>query len=349
MYYDLNIPYGGNLDELQRTLAFLADCQSPLIVLRPLLCHTNKLSVGHNTVALNYTMSDKIPAEIKNSIPDPLPIEVPASMHILRRCTLHLSDTSYNHRISQIAAAYDIFVIRPTNEASLSQACQTLECDIVSLDLTQRFPFYFKHKTFSAALQRGMRFEVCYGPGIMNSDGGASRRNLISNATQLIRATRGRGLVISSEAKRALTCRAPADIVNLAVMWGLASDRAVESIAREARNVVVQAGLKRRSYRGVIDVLKGGETAARPAQAANKGETKKASAKRKADALDDSALDTVALPKALSKREQKRQAKKAKIESHSLLQAKESGETQKNGSSMPQTKSTTTTANGDPD
>ena len=245
---------------------------------------------------------------------------MPPSLRILRRCTLQLSEPNQNHRLSQIAAAYDIFAIRPTNEVSLGQACQSLDCDIVSLDLTQRYPFYFKHKTFSAALQRGVKFEICYACGISMSDGGASRRNLISNATQLIRATRGRGLVISSEAPRALLCRAPADVMNLAVIWGLGQDRAVEAMGREARNVVAQAEMKRRSFRGVIDVVDGGQPPVKLAEVTQGQKRKQVNAKRKADAIEDGGVETSNLPKPISKREQKRQAKKAKFEARSLPQ-----------------------------
>ena len=274
--------------------------------------------MGYNTIALNCTVSGKVPAEFSNQIPNPLPFNTPPSLRILRRCTLHLSDPSQNHRLSNLAAAYDIFVIRPTNEASLQQACQSLECDLVSLDLSQRFPFYFKNKTFSAALQRGVKFEICYAPGILSSDGGASRRNLISNATQMIRATRERGIVISSEAKRALACRGPADVMNLAVMWGLAQERGAEAVDREARSVVVQAEMKRRSFRGVVDVVYGGEAPAGPVEAEKKQRNKQGNSKRKAEDLEDGAAEVVESPKPMSKREQKRQAKKARLETSQL-------------------------------
>lgn len=283
-----------------------------------LVKHANRIIVGYKTIALDHSIKTKVPAEIKNEIPNPLPFTVPPSLRILRRCTLYLSDTTQNHRLAQIAAAYDIFAIRPTNEDSLGQACQSLECDLVSLDLTQRYPFYFKHKPFSAALQRGVKFEICYASGILMSDGGTSRRNLISNATQMIRATRGRGLVISSEASRALVCRAPADVVNLAVMWGLGQDRAAEAVGREARNVVAQGEIKRRSFRGVIDVVNGGEPPIKRPGAIVEGKKTQGNTKRKADALEDSALELSAVPKPLSKRERKRQAKKARIESGSM-------------------------------
>ena len=162
-----------------------------------------------------------------------------------------------------------------------------------------------------SALDRGVKFEVCYAPGILDADGGTSRRNLISNATQLIRATRGRGIVISSEASKALACRGPADVINLAVMWGLHQERGVEAVGREARSVVAQAEMKRRSFKGVVDIVfPGAELARRPIVE----KMKKDKGKRKAAALDDAPDVMDISPKPMSKREQKRLAKKAKHE-----------------------------------
>ena len=277
--------------------------------------------MGYNTVALDFTIAGKVPADTSNQIPHPLPFAIPRSLHILRRCTLHLSDPSQNHRVQSLSSAYDILAIRPDNEKSLQQVCQGLECDLISLDLSTRFPFYFKHNTMANALQRGVKFEICYGPGVLNSDGGASRRNLIGNAAQLIRATRGRGIVISSEAKRALACRGPADVVNLAVLWGLGQEKGMEAVGKEARSLVVQAEMKRRSFRGVIDVVYGGEVPKREPAKTAKGKQEKG--KRKADVLEeDKAGKDNAAPKPISKREQKRQAKKARLDAGKDLEMK---------------------------
>jgi ribonuclease P/MRP protein subunit RPP1 len=92
--------------------------------------------------------------------------------------------------------------------------------------MTVRLSYHFKFKMLSQAIARGVRFEICYAPGILASESSA-RRNLISNVVQLIRATRGRGLVISSEAKTALGCRAPSDVINLTAVWGTGSREGV--------------------------------------------------------------------------------------------------------------------------
>ena len=45
MFYDLNVPYAANDVQLPRTLAFLSE-------------------LGYNVVALNHTISGKLPAQI---------------------------------------------------------------------------------------------------------------------------------------------------------------------------------------------------------------------------------------------------------------------------------------------
>ena len=168
-------------------------------------------------------------------------------------------------------------------------------------------------KTLSLAIQRGVKFEICYASAILATDGGASRRNLISNATQLIRATRGKGIIISSEAQKALACRGPWDIINLAAVWGLGQERGVEAVGREARNVVVQAEMKRRSFKGVIDVVYGGEKPEPTIEERVGGKSKGSKVKRKADVLEaENGIDD-ASAKRLSKRQQKRLAKEARL------------------------------------
>ena len=280
--------------------------------------------MDYNVVALNHTISGKLPADLKSPIPKSLPFQPPPSLRILQRCTLLLTDPSQNHRLATLSSNYDILALRPTNERALQQACQSLDADLISLDLSSRFPFHFKHKTLGAALQRGVKIEICYACGVLAvGDGGMARRNLISNATELIRATRGRGIVISSEAKKALACRGPWDVVNLAAVWGLGQERGRETVGREARTVVVQAEMKRRSFRGVIDIVYGGEKPpppVKPAEEAGKKGDKglgkvQALGKRKADALfGDKGKQQSEETKPISKREQKRRAKKARLE-----------------------------------
>jgi len=184
----------------------------------------------------------------------------------------------------ELRKKFDIIALRPIDERTLGQACQTLDCDIISLNLAIRYPFPFKFKTFGSALDRGVKFEISYGPGMSSRDSEA-RKNLIQNAANLVRATRGRGIIISSEASNALGCRAPHDIVNMAIIWGLKQDVAMECVGEAPRSVVAAALLRKRSFKGAVDVIYAGP---KPPPT----ETKLSNRKRKAqhEEVDDSPM-----------------------------------------------------------
>ncbi|KAK1809882.1 RNA-binding RNA processing protein rpp1 [Friedmanniomyces endolithicus] len=327
MFYDLNVPYSANEAHLSRTLAFISE-------------------LGYNVVALNYSIVGKLPPHITCAIPDPLPVkDVPPNLEIRRRVTLTLTESYQNARLAELARAYDILAVRPVDERTLQLACSSLDCDIISLDLTQRLPFYFRFKMLSEAVKSGKRFELCYSQGVLGDS--AARRNLIGNATQLIRASRGRGLIISSEAKAAVGCRGPWDAINLATIWGLAQDRGFEAMSKEPRSVVVTAQLKRTSYRGVIDVVYGGEKPAlleKDLRVANvgdgKGKTKQqamTSQKRKAaseavtgaDARDELAA------KPISNREAKRRKHQARLSGSDAKEGATDGRVMGGGDTAP--------------
>lgn len=187
----------------------------------------------------------------------------------------------------------------------------------MSIDLTVRFPTHFKFKMLSVAISRGVKIEVCYSQGILASDASA-RRNLINNVVQLVRVTRGRGLLISSEAKSVLGVRAPSDVINLASVWGLGKEKGKDGLTKEARSVVEFAKLKRTSYRGAVNIIQGGGKPVPEAQGKDKAQRAKVEAqkKRKADGMEGKSevQEGEDKDKPLSNREKKRREKRAKME-----------------------------------
>ncbi|KAK5079690.1 RNA-binding RNA processing protein rpp1 [Lithohypha guttulata] len=313
-FHDLHVAYTSNDAELQATLDFLGE-------------------LDYTVVALTVTITSKLPAQLP-----PIHLErlrIPPQLQVLKRLTLTISDNAQNHRINTLTST-------PTNEKAFQLCCSSLECDIISLDFTQRIGFPIKFKTVASALQRGVRLEICYSLGITGSND--ARRNLISGAASLIRATRGRGIILSSEARNALGLRGPWDLINLAEVWGLSQERGKEAVCEEAARVVRLAGIKRSSFRGVVDIVDDGskEITVEPATAKGDGESsaqpsatdsplplpqvtvvpdKKVNlekAKRKASitSLNDKpqAKSLNEDGKQISRREQKRQAKKAKLD-----------------------------------
>ncbi|EWC45218.1 hypothetical protein DRE_05945 [Drechslerella stenobrocha 248] len=239
MFYDLNIPWTSKDDpELSRTIVFLAE-------------------LGYNVIALNQTIAGKITskaANIANVIPE-APFPDQPGLRFLRRATVILDDPSQNYGLASLSNNFDIVAVRPTDEKLLLQACTNLECDLISLDLSIRYPFHFKYKVLGQAISRGIRFEITYAASINDSN---ARRNLLSNAAALIRATKGKGVIVSSEARAAAQCRAPFDVINLATLWGLNQEKGNAAIVNGPRAVMLQAKMKRQSFRGVIDVVDGG-------------------------------------------------------------------------------------------
>ncbi|KAF3185008.1 hypothetical protein TWF788_004837 [Orbilia oligospora] len=269
MFYDLNIPWTSKDDpELARTIAFLDE-------------------LGYNVIALNQTIAGKIPSKIAgiaNLIPEnPFPDH--SSIRFLRRVTIVLDDPSQNYGLASLSNNFDIVAVRPTDEKLLLQACTSLECDLISLDLSIRHPYHFKYKILGQAISRGIRFEITYSASVNESN---ARRNLLSNAAALIRATKGKGIVISSEARKAMLCRAPFDVINLATLWGLNQEKGREAIANGPRAVMIQAKMKRQSFRGVIDVVEGGGVPKSvPKEVAKTTISQKAPVKRKAEVGDN--------------------------------------------------------------
>ncbi|KAK4183214.1 putative ribonuclease P protein subunit 3 [Podospora australis] len=297
MLYDLNIPWSPTTSP--------PDLESTLRLAK---------HFGYDVVALNHTITSgasipNSPNPITNPIPvlsqphpsypggsgsitSPSPVAsstaVPSpkgSLPItLRRVTITVADPSTtNYRLPDFSRAYDLVALRPTSDKSFQWAClsTTEPPSLISLDMTQSLGYHIHHRTAMAAVSRGSRFEICYSQVLDpkgQPDPARARSNFIGNVQSLIRATKGRGIVISSEAKSALGLRAPADMANLFNLWGLGSEKGFAAMGTGARSVVENEGIKRRGFRGVVDIVQpaeGGEDLIRKDKEAAEGKGKK--------------------------------------------------------------------------
>ncbi|KAF2675375.1 PHP domain-like protein [Microthyrium microscopicum] len=268
MFYDLNVPWTTNNAELRQRIAFLAE-------------------LGYNVIALSHILPAKLTPNYKSPITLPLPFPIPPNTRLLTRGTLPVSNVAEMPRLDTIRPHFDILALRPLDEKTLSHICasSTLEYDILSLDLSMRFPSHFRPKTFSLVLERGSKIEICYAHATSGGGGNDSgaKRALFQNASEIVRSTRGKGLLISSEAKSALGCRGPRDVVNMAIMWGLKQELGHEAVGEVARGVVAAATLRRRGYRGAVDVIDGGN---KPVEVETEASKKKEVArKRQAESM----------------------------------------------------------------
>ncbi|KAK7423955.1 RNA-binding RNA processing protein rpp1 [Neonectria punicea] len=268
-------------------------------------------SLGYATVALNHTLTPPLPAAPAAPFPPAATLAATTTKipNILHRATIPLSDPAApGFRLQTLVAAYDLVAVRPSTDKAFQNACLTLDVPLISLDLAQPLPFYFKPKPCMTAVARGVRFEVCYAQALAADTRG--RASFIGNVTNLVRATRGRGIILSSEAKDALSLRAPADVVNLLSVWSLPSEKGMLGLGALPRGVVVNEGMKRSGFRGVVDVV---EVAKRDDEDQNEtaenGKNKKKKGqnqKRKGGDEDSQAIS-------------KRQAKKMKLASRGAV------------------------------
>jgi ribonuclease P/MRP protein subunit RPP1 len=139
------------------------------------------------------------------------------------RLTLVLSDQSQIHPITQcvnVLKSYDFVAVVPTDEKMFRAACGTVDCDVISLDLSSKLPFHLKLPPVRQALDRGIVFEVSFSPALRDSE---ARRLLVHGVASLMRATRGKpdSVIFTSGAANALSLRTPSDSLNLAHMLGV--------------------------------------------------------------------------------------------------------------------------------
>lgn len=150
----------------------------------------------------------------------------------------------------------------PTSEKAFHLACSTLEIDIISLNLTDgRLPFMLKNNIVGEAISRGVYFEVNYAAaiqGILHSHSHchsldqSSRRNLFGNMVSLMRATRGRNIIISSGPTKPLFLRAAKDLMNMATLFGLSGDVPYKTLVENPRNVLYHAATRKHTHKSTF-------------------------------------------------------------------------------------------------
>jgi ribonuclease P/MRP protein subunit RPP1 len=93
-----------------------------------------------------------------------------------------------------------------------------------------------------AAIKRSIYFEITYTPCLGDS---AGRRYFFSNASNLVRHTGGRNLVLSSGAARDILLRSPYDVVNIALLVGMTYAQGLDAISSSSLTVLALAETRR--------------------------------------------------------------------------------------------------------
>ncbi|DAZ98102.1 TPA: hypothetical protein N0F65_005264 [Lagenidium giganteum] len=168
----------------------------------------------------------------------------------LRRVTLKIDDMGVAQSLGSNAALkdYDLIAVEAGTAKVFQFLCEQADIDIITFDVTNRLPFTLKRPWLDAAIKRQIFFEITYTPCLGDS---AGRRYFFSNASNLVRVTGGRHLLLSSYASRDILLRSPYDVINLGILVGLTYGQAHDAISASCHAVIERAE-RRRGLRDVV-------------------------------------------------------------------------------------------------
>ena len=146
---------------------------------------------------------------------------------------------------------FDLIAARPKTEQDFHFCCITGEVDVISLKLYDRLNFKIKLNLVQEAIKRGIMFEICYACALKDMN---ARRVFIANASNLVKATKGRNIIMSSGAKDFYEQRGPWDVINLACVLGMTIDNAHKTIVSNPE-IALEHARARKIFKSVIDVI----------------------------------------------------------------------------------------------
>lgn len=135
---------------------------------------------------------------------------------IYKRLTIEISEQKEIFQFTKpnnYLKNFDILAVKPLNDKMLESCLMTdLNCDIINIDLYEKFSFMSKKKLFQTAADKGMFFEIEYGKFITDNE---SRNTFISNFLLLNQVLKGKNIIISSGAENLFMMRNPEDIITI--------------------------------------------------------------------------------------------------------------------------------------
>lgn len=174
MSYDLNIPWPCNNYNTTPNAQQWTDLKNTII--------TNlQLGVTHQAINFSIDESIKIPFNTPDkinpisvtSILDELKPKFP-TLKLFTRVTLIVTDSSKLQGVAKLQNHFDLFAIQPTTEKALQLTILNIECDLISLNLANRLPFFLKFKAIGTGVAKGIKFEINYSQLITGSLGYSS-------------------------------------------------------------------------------------------------------------------------------------------------------------------------------
>ena len=176
---------------------------------------------------------------------------------VLSRLTLEVTEQKDIFVISksnEIFKKFDIIAIKPKNDKILENILMSeINCDIITIDLYEKFSYMSKKKLFQTSADKGMFFEIEYGKFITDNE---SRSNFISNFILLNNILKGKNLIISSGAENLFMQRNPEDVITiLETIFDIKKDQAFKMITENPIKAVLK-GKQRKLFKTTLDIVK---------------------------------------------------------------------------------------------
>ena len=175
----------------------------------------------------------------------------------LSRLTLEISeqkDIFLITKATNILKNFDLFVIKPKNDKILENILMSeIGCDMINLDLYEKFNFMSKKKLFQTNIEKGVFFEIEYGKFITDNE---SRNTYISNFILLNNILKGKNLIISSGAETFFEQRNPEDVITiLETIFDIKKDIGFKMMTENPIKALLK-GKQRKLYKTTLDIMK---------------------------------------------------------------------------------------------
>ena len=179
----------------------------------------------------------------------------------LRRLTVQIDASEQFDILGSTASPemqhFDILAAMPTTADAFARACARDDLDLIALEASSKLDFALRPDLVLAALKRGLRFELRYANALQSA---TCRHYFIANAAALLRASRGRGVILSSASSQPLYLRGHHDLANLMLLCGVRGmEMALDCVSTNCQAVVDRA-FARRLARGAKDLVNGTTT-----------------------------------------------------------------------------------------
>ena len=253
-YYDLNV---------------LVDDENPSVTVRKV---EQLISLGYQVVALNriHTVCAKRKSNGKKVVkktdvntisPENILAMLenrPDNFKLLSRVTVLLESHEHVRELqSDYVKSFDIVAVRPTSLKLFQQVCTQIELvDIISMELDSRVPFKTGYKAFGAAVARGIFVEISYASAIRSS---SLRQSVLANGIHIATRCRGRGIILSSSAEHYMEFRAPYDVANLGLLFGLTERNSKLAVTKNCYDVTLHAYSRSQTAKSVITMRRIGD------------------------------------------------------------------------------------------